>query len=141
MNLLLMAALSIPPAAKTIAVIASVYGLLQGIKKIPGLTAFITGWKAIALNVALSACGLLITIPADQLYTTNTLLLLLTTGAGAAGVHGTVSALSAPTVLATTPPSTIVKEVPAVLVPTNPSAVPVEPNAPSPSAVEAAKGK
>lgn len=128
--MIILLALSIPPAAKTIAVIGSVYGLLQGLKKIPALTPFITGWKAIVLNVILTACGLLITIPPDQLYTTNTLLLLITTGAGAAGIHGTVKALSAPTVLAVTPPSTQVKEVPAVLVPTNPAAVPVEPKEP-----------
>jgi hypothetical protein len=117
---------SIPPAAKTLAVIGSVYGLLQAAKKIPVLTQYITGWVAIALNVLLSACGLLVAVPADQLYTTNTLLLLLTTGMGAAGIHGTVQNLSPPTVLATVPPSTKVVDVPATLVPDDPGAVAVK---------------
>ena len=102
-------AFTIPPAAKMLAIIGSVYELLQGAKKIPALTKYLTGWVAIAGNVALTACGLLIVIPPDQLYTTNTLLLLVTTVMGAAGIHGTVSALSSTTVLATVPPSTAVK--------------------------------
>ena len=87
----------VPPAAKMLAIVAVVYPLIQGLKKIPALTPYIKGWWAIALNVALSALGLLITIPADQLYTTNTALALVTAILAAAGVHGTVSNLSAKT--------------------------------------------
>jgi hypothetical protein len=123
---------SIPPAAKTLAVIVAVYGLLQAAKKVPALTGYIKGWVAIALNVALSACGLLVTVPADQLYSPTTLLLLLTTGMSAAGIHGTVSALSEPTVLATVPPSTKVVDVPATLEPIDPAAVPVKPKGETP---------
>ena len=118
-------ALNIPAAAKVLAVIGSVYGLLQAAKKIPALTQYLTGWVAIAVNVLLSAGGLLIAIPADQLYTQSTLLALVTTVLSAAGIHGTVSAMSQPQVLATVPPSTQVKEVPAVLEPIDPKAVPV----------------
>ena len=85
----------VPPAAKVLAVVAMVYPLIQGLKKIPTLTPYIQGWWAVALNVALSALGLLVTIPADQLYTTNTALALVTAILAAAGVHGTVSTLSA----------------------------------------------
>lgn len=119
-------ALSIPPAAKVLVVVGAVYGILQGLKKVPALTQYLTGWLAVAVNVALTVCGLLVAIPADQLYTANTAMLLVTTILGSAGVHGTVKAMSPPTVLATVPPSTVVKEVPATLEPVNPAAVPVE---------------
>lgn len=120
--------LNIPPAVSVLAVTATVYGVLQGLKKIPVLTPYLTGWVAIAFNVLLSIGGLLITIPANQLYTTSTLIALLTTVLSAAGVHGTVSALSKPTVLAATPPTGEVKEVPATLVPNDPGNVPLASN-------------
>lgn len=118
---------SVPPAAKVLAIVGSVYGILQGLKKIPALTQYLTGWLAVAVNVALTVCGLLVAIPADQLYTANTALLLVTAILGSAGVHGTVKSMSSPTVLATIPPSSAVKEVPATLIPDNPAAVPVDP--------------
>lgn len=120
-------AVTIPPAAKVLAIVGSVYGILQGLKQVPKFTKNLTGWIAVAVNVLLTAGGLLIAIPADQLYTTNTLVLLITTILGSAGVHGTVKSMSPPTVLATIPPSTQAKEVPATLVPDNPAAVPVDP--------------
>ena len=92
--LLLLIAITIPPAAKALVVIGAVYAVLQGLKKVPGLSNILQGWVAIAFNVALSACGLLVTIPPDQLYTTNTFLVLLSTILGAAGIHGTVTTMS-----------------------------------------------
>ena len=92
----LFGAINLPPAAATLAVIVTVYGVLQGLKKIPALWPYITGWKAIALNGLLTAAALLATIPAEQLYTTNTLLALVTTMAGSAGIHGTVTAMNKP---------------------------------------------
>jgi hypothetical protein len=87
-----LAGITIPPAAKILAVVAVVYPLVQMLKKAPPLARYIKGWVAIALNIALSAGGLLIAIPADQLYTTNTLIALFQVVLGAAGVHGTVNA-------------------------------------------------
>lgn len=90
-------ALAVPPAAKVLAVIAVIYGVIQGLKQIPVLTPFLTGWVAIALNVALSTLALFVgptAIPADQLYTVNTLLTVLSVGLGAAGIHGTVASLT-----------------------------------------------
>jgi hypothetical protein len=121
-------AVSIPPAAKTLAVIAAVYGLVQGLKQIPALTPYVTGWIAVALNVLFTVCGALVVIPANQLYTTSTLLLLVTTFLSAAGVHGTVKSLSAPQVLAQTPPDGEVKKVPASLVPDDPANIAVDPH-------------
>jgi hypothetical protein len=95
--ILMFALLTAPPAAQVLAVIVAVYGLIQGLKQIPALKPWITGWKAVLLNGLLTAGGLLVTIPADQLYTLNTLLSLVATMAGSAGIHGTVTALSKPT--------------------------------------------
>lgn len=120
--------LTIPPAAKVLAIVASVYGIIQTLKKVPGVTQYLTGWVAVVVNIALSVGGLMLAIPPDQLYTSNTAVLLITTILGSAGVHGTVKSMSEPTVLATVPPSTTVKEVPATLVPKNPAAVPTEPS-------------
>lgn len=122
--------LTIPPAVKTLAVIVAVYGVLQGLKKIPVLTQFLTGWKAVAFNVVFSVLGQLAVIPADQLYTQNTLNIIvgvLTTVLSAAGLHGTIRSMSGPTVLATVPSGPVVKEVPATLVPSDPQAVAVKP--------------
>ena len=119
--------LTVPPAAKVLAVSASVYGILLAAKKVSALTKFLQGWVSIAFNVALTITGLIIAIPADQLYTANTAITLISTALAAAGVHGTVKSLSQPTVLATVPPSTQVKEVPATLVPDDPKAVPSDP--------------
>ena len=123
--LLIAVTLAIPPAAKVLAVSGSVYGILLGAKKIPALTQYLTGWVSVAFNVVLSVIGLVIAIPADQLYTTNTALTLLTAALTAAGVHGTVKPMSQPQVLATIPPDTAVKEVPATLEPVDPKAVPI----------------
>ena len=119
--------LTVPPAAKVLAIVALVYPIIQGLNKIPALTKYLMGWVAVALNVALSACGLLIAIPADQLYTSNTLLALVTACLSAAGVHGTVSAMSTPQMLVTTPPSPQVHEAAATLEPVNQSDKPVQP--------------
>ncbi len=126
MMILTTVTLDIPPAAKVLAVSASVYAILLAAKKIPAFTSFLQGWVAIAFNVALTVGGLVIAIPAGQLYTTNTAVTLVTAALAAAGVHGTVKSLSQPTILASVPPSTQVKEVPATLVPENPVAVPVD---------------
>jgi hypothetical protein len=118
----------VPPAGRMALVITTVYAVMQGLKKIPVFTSFLNGWKAVVFNIVFTAAGLLATVPADQIYTVNTLLLLLVTGAGAAGVHGTVKSLSAPTVLVIIPPSSQVVSTPATLVPDDPAAIPVQPN-------------
>jgi hypothetical protein len=123
-------ALTIPPAAKVLAVASTVYLAVQALKKIPALTPYLKGWWAVGLNLIFSVAGALITIPPAQLYTTDTANSIITIIVGtlaASGIHGTVSSMSQPQVLATIPPSTQVKEVPATLEPVNPAAVPVEP--------------
>lgn len=124
--LLVAIALTIPPAAKVLAVIGSVYGIIALLKKAPALTPYLTGKVAFVVNIVFTLLGLLIAIPADQLYTTNTLILVITTVLGSAGIHGTVKSFSPPEMLASTPPDPTVKEVPAVIVPKDPTAVPAE---------------
>lgn len=105
-HLLAAITLTVPPAAKVLAIVAVVYPLIQLLKKIPALTPYLIGWVSIALNVVLSACGLLIAIPPSQLYTSDTLLALITVCLSAAGVHGTVSAMSSQQ---STPPASSAK--------------------------------
>ncbi len=100
MFVLATAAVTLPPAAKVVMLIAVIYPLIQGLKKVPALAPHILGWKAIALNVALCTLGLFYgptAIPPDQLYTANTLFAVIYTAMGAAGIHGTMN------VMATTP--------------------------------------
>jgi hypothetical protein len=86
--------LSIPPAAKVLAIVAVVYPLLQALKRIPAFAPYLKGWVAIAINIALSALGLVLTVPAAQLYSTDTLTALVTAALAAAGIHGTVKGFS-----------------------------------------------
>jgi len=88
--------LAIPPAAKVLAIVAVVYPLIQGLKRVPALTPHLSGWVAIALNVLLSGLGVLVTVPAAQLYSTDTLAALVTVSLAAAGVHGTVKGFTNP---------------------------------------------
>ena len=85
---------SIPPAAKVLAVAVVVYGIIQAVKLSPLVGPKISGWVALALNIVLNGLGALVVIPADQLYTGNTLILVVTAALGSAGIHGTVSKLS-----------------------------------------------
>jgi hypothetical protein len=125
----LLLSVPLPPAAKTLAVVTLIYGLVQGIKKIPVLTPYITGWVAVALNLVLQVCGFFVTIPADQLYTSNTLTLIINglvlPYLASAGIHGTIKSFSQPQVLAQTPPDGKVREVDATLVPNDPENVAV----------------
>ena len=118
---------SIPPAAKVVAIAVIVYPLVQGLKKVSFLAPYLTGWKSMVLNFILGAIGVIVTVAPDQLYTLATLYQILDATGIAAGIHGTVKSLTPPTVLAETPPDGKVKEVPATLVPNDPAAIPVDP--------------
>ena len=120
-------AFTIPPAAKTLVVIVAVFTILQAMKLSPWLNQYVvTGWKAVGLNVLLTIGGLLVTVPAANLYTLNTFVLVITSVLGSAGLHGTQKAFSDPTVLATIPPSKEPLDMAAHLEPDNPKAVPVK---------------
>lgn len=122
-------ALTVPPATKVVAIAVALYAVIQGLKKVPFLTKYLVGWVAIAVNILLAVGSLFIPpngIDAAQLYTASTaqavfnvILTVLTTSGFAAGIHGTVSAMSPPQMLVTTPPATQVHEAPATLEPEN----------------------
>lgn len=77
-------------AAKVIAIAVVVYPVLELLKKqFPA----ISGWWSVALNVFLSVAGIVIAVPADKLFTVDTLCVLMTAVIGAAGIHGTVQNL------------------------------------------------
>jgi hypothetical protein len=119
--------ITLPPAAKVVAALILVYTITMGLKKIPALTAYLTGWVAIAVNLILAVGSIFMPpngIQASNLWTTNTFLAVvnavataLTTAAGAAGIHGTIKSMSAPQMLVTTPPETQPHEAAAVLEP------------------------
>ena len=75
---------AIPPAAKVLAIVAVVYPLIQALKRIPAFTPHLSGWVAILVNILLSALALILTVPAAQLYTTDTFVALVTVALAAA---------------------------------------------------------
>lgn len=81
-------------AGKVAGIVASVYTLLQVIKKsFPG----VSGYGALAINVGLSIGGVAILLPPEKLFSLESLTSLLVAGisaAGAAGIHGTVQNLT-----------------------------------------------
>ena len=88
--MLVAVALAVPPALKVIAVSGLVYAVIQGAKKSPWLGSMIQGWWAVALNVVLTVSGIVAVIPADQLYTMQTLETTILAVLASAGIHGTV---------------------------------------------------
>ena len=87
---------TVPPAVKVLAIAAFVYAIMQAAKKSPWLSPYLKGWVAVAVNVVLTIAGIVMAIPANQLYTMDTLQLILITVLTSAGVHGTVSKLVNP---------------------------------------------
>lgn len=90
---LLALALTLPPAARTVTVVAFVYTVLQLLKRQAWAVNWLYGWRSIAFNVLLSVAGLVATVPATQLYTWPTAQTLVLTALGAAGVHGTIKTM------------------------------------------------
>jgi len=80
-------ALNAATATKVIAIAAVIYPVLELVKK---LIPQVSGWYSVGLNVFLSTAGIIIAVPADQLFTLNTLIMLITASTAAAGIHGTV---------------------------------------------------
>ena len=93
---ILLFAITIPPAAKVLAVAVLVYAVMQAAKQSPWLSPYLTGWLAVAINVILTILGVVTVTPADQLYTMATLQAVLITVLSAAGIHGTVSKVVMP---------------------------------------------
>lgn len=78
---------------KIVAISGGVYAVLQVLKQAPVLQKYLSGWVAIALNVAMSVTGVLLALQPSQVFTVQTLTTILAAALGAAGIHGTVSAL------------------------------------------------
>src|SRR6267154_204510 len=88
-------AIALPPAAKTLIVIGSVYAIMFAAKQNASIAKYLTGWAAVVVNVILTALGLLMAIPADQLYTLNTFTSVVIGVLGSSGIHGMVNAIPA----------------------------------------------
>jgi hypothetical protein len=78
----------IPPAARTLAIAGSVYGILRAAKTNDWVIQYINGWIAVAFNLMLTILGIVILVPSDQLYTTNTLVTVITGVLTSSGIHG-----------------------------------------------------
>jgi hypothetical protein len=76
--------------ARIIAVIGIVYAALQALKL--AFPAIAGGW-AILLNVIFSAAGIVVALPAEKVFSLETLTAVIVAAIGAAGVHGTVSSM------------------------------------------------
>ncbi|MBZ5522257.1 MAG: hypothetical protein LAP21_08445 [Acidobacteriia bacterium] len=73
-------------------VAAAVYALLQGVKKfVP-----VTGFLAVAVNVAFSIFGVITLVQPEQLWSMQTAVAILQAVLISAGVHGTVRSFKAP---------------------------------------------
>jgi len=108
--MLFLFAFTIPPAAKVIAVAVVVYGVLQGLKKAPVFSTFLSGTWALVFNIAFSVLGVLVVAAPGTLYSVDTLndiFMVIGTALAAAGIHGTTKTLApaapAPVVPATPP--------------------------------------
>jgi hypothetical protein len=87
---------AVPAAVKVLAIAGVVYAVLQAAKQSPWLSPYLQGWLAVLVNVLLTVLGVVVTIPADQLYTLTTLETVLVTVLASAGIHGTVSKVIMP---------------------------------------------
>jgi hypothetical protein len=75
---------------RVLAIMGVVFAVVQAIKM-----AFpaIAGIWAIIFNVVLSVAGVVVAIPAEKLFSYETLTTVLVAAIGAAGIHGTVSSM------------------------------------------------
>lgn len=76
--------------ARIIAVIGIVFAAVQAAKL--AFPAIAGGW-AILLNIVLSTAGIVVALPAEKVFSLETLSAVIVAAIGAAGVHGTVSAV------------------------------------------------
>ncbi|MBZ5523573.1 MAG: hypothetical protein LAP21_15170 [Acidobacteriia bacterium] len=75
---------------KVLLVAGLVYTVLQGAKRfLP-----VTGYLAIAGNVALSVLGVVTIVQPQDLFSTQTLMAVITAASSAAGAHGTLRSLN-----------------------------------------------
>lgn len=88
-------------SVKAVAVAGVVFAALQVVKKFTNWS-FLSGNWAIAANVALSVVGTISTTATAQIFTTSTLVAILTTAFLAAGLHGVATTVS-PSIIGNAP--------------------------------------
>lgn len=105
-------AVSVPPAARSLAVLAAVYAIITAAKLSPWLAQYITGWGGVVVNTVLTVIGLIVVIPADQLYSWNSLVSVIVSVLGSSGIHGMVKNI--PAAPPATPPATGIASAPSM---------------------------
>lgn len=83
--------LTVPPAAKVLAISVAVYGVLQALKRMPWFNNLLKGWWSVAFNVLFSIVGVVAVSPAGDLYSMDTVIRIIQAIGTAAGIHGTVT--------------------------------------------------
>lgn len=86
---------SLPPAARTLAVAGSVYGIMRAAKTNDWVCQYINGWIAVGFNLVLTILGLLVAVPTDQLYSANTFVSVAIGVLSSSGIHGMSKAIPA----------------------------------------------
>jgi hypothetical protein len=86
--LMMFVMVAVPAAAKVLAVSVTVYAVLQAAKQSDWVAQYLQGWVAIGFNVMLTAFGVVIVVPADQLYTLATVQNILIAVLMSSGIHG-----------------------------------------------------
>lgn len=83
--------LPIPTAAQLLVVLTAVFAIMTAAKASPWLSQYLNGWVSVTLNIVLTVLGLVIAVPANQLYTWPGLVALIVTVLGSSGIHGMVT--------------------------------------------------
>lgn len=79
---------SVPPAARSLAVIVAVYTIMLAAKQNTWVANHVKGWYGVAFNTLLTILGVLVVVPADQLYSINTIVAVAVSVLGSSGIHG-----------------------------------------------------
>lgn len=83
--------LPIPTAAQLLVVLTAVFTIMSAAKISPWLGPKLKGWVSVVLNIILTVLGLVIAVPANQLYTWPGFIALIVTVLGSSGIHGMVT--------------------------------------------------
>lgn len=80
--------LPIPTAAQLLVVLTAVFAIMTAAKASPWLSPYLKGWVSLTVNIILTVLGLVIAVPANQLYTWPGFIALIVTVLGSSGIHG-----------------------------------------------------
>lgn len=83
--------LPIPTAGQLLVVLTAVFAIMTAAKASPWLSPYLKGWVSLTVNIILTILGLIIAVPANQLYTWPGFIALIVSVLGSSGIHGMVT--------------------------------------------------